>query len=833
MAGKPTGQMTGIRVSDMYHGLMPSEEDFMEATKRSKALIKTESEGLLDRWEVLGCLTARLRRKAAEVTILHLAQELDITEIDECSTAKNLPFLNEDQLAQMISSAKIRSEFVPDSRDLIEADSFQGSSPTPTAIVAALDKKFPQKGEDTNLPHIADSKKATDIVAAEGEGQTEKGRIWADLLTRENRRMKAKWLLQMEEGLKEGHDEGAAPTESAERKKKIYEAIRTEDRVRWQANRKAAVTTLEDDLDHMIRLVLQTAVPSHLNVRYSERYSELLANSNFQKIAKRSLNDWCVKSAVPARSKEAAGTYLRLLRSGEDYPKHAWDSALPPVWDAAGMHWIWQDFSKGSKGKDIPASYSGGDDGEEMGKDVASLQAGEGGGRGVTLTKNQKRAQARKEKRKAQRAVADIACNHAASLQIAGQQDKDVGEAARAATPQIPSRTEEEFQQAIQAASAGIEQALASRAGPSTSTETVTKDGVSCRVPAAARVSLARAIKLATTGRLSIATCPALGRGDADRLLRASRRFQSAIDAKKIGKDPYVITKFLTKVGIKPSEYEKVLELNKFLEVMKKVEVLNVDDSNNQADDVAAAGKGESKGKGKAKAATIHSVETAAAVSYPPPPPRPRHRTTVVPWAVSLTPAQIKSLSHTDRWIHLRGLLFNARSFLSSAARLLPERMFDRLVNPAAGVLTAPDLPLAQYRLGRTITFTRTMQDMYAKFEVEKAQNPPGTPVTDHAAEAAKDLNARYEKVEEMVAWARRQAHQEHVNLLRMGREEEGTVQPGTAPPELLALAERVVGGEEIGRLATEKAEAVAEFTAAWPQLEGLVTGEVGRYVPA
>lgn len=718
---------------------------------------------------------------------------------------------------------------------------------------------------NTTLAHSEVIKKMGIGLAPEMQECAKRGKVWANLLIQENRRMRAKWVSETAEEIRTGQSQGATLPQSVEDVKKIYETIKAEDEAKLAAKREAIA--FGDGLGSSPGFAVQSAIPSDPNVPFEERYSELLGNPNFVKIAKKTLKAWCISNAVPPNSQRTETQYLRMIRGGDDLAKRAWESVLPPVWDGAAMHWIWRDFSKTEKRKETSASQTGSKDRTDRGKTTPPPQTGskeatdkakdnfashvdndakadtskdilvppadgnENGHKVPVLTKNQKRAKARKEKRKAEREAVGTAADPATS-------------------PRIPERTEEDAQQTIQATSAHVIETLAAETGPRPGPVTTTRDGKTYRVPAPARVDMSTAVKLARAGQLRVYMCPALGKGEADRLLKASHHFQSDIDYKNIGKDPHVITKFLMKTGVKPSEYEQILQLDRFLEVMKKIDELGLDDSDETkgddnvsiATEASTASRRKEKVKGKAKAAADLPTNTditsswsslvtspSSAVPYPPP-PQILKRHNVIPWSISLTPSQVNSLSVTDRWIALRGLLVAAHSFLTSAARLLPGGIFERLVNPASDVLKATDLPVAKYELARTIIYTKVMRIMYDRYAKEKAESPPGTAIKDYVVEAVQDLNTRYATVEQMVGGARAKVGRELEEKLASGREE-AEIRPGDGSAELVELAERAVEGEEMWQLAEKKAEGMVEFLVEWPMLEGVVTGE-GSYVP-
>lgn len=871
-------QTTAFKIFELHYGLRHTEQGTMEAATKSKAPVRSESEKPINAWEVFDILTDRLRQNAAERTILYLVREMDLDKVAKGFIAGGVPFLKETQLVDMLTTAQTRPEWYSGSVEPSLPDEVQASSSSTRLTPATHDQHLSSTKETMTVVHSKESQGMKDTRTREELKCAGRGKIWADLLIQENRRLRAAWILQMSEAFDAADDEAVPPEELSEDTKVMYELLKAEDEAKLAAQRKAL--TVDSDLVTTMNRAGQSGLPSNLNISHSERFSELLSVPKFLPLAKHSLKVWCMKNSVAPNSRRTRGMYLSLLKNGNDLPKHAWDSTPPPIWDATGMRWMWQDSSKTDKGKDTSTPSSGNkhktkdtstphtdiEDQAEASEDVSTSQAVSNEGleeKAATLTKNQKRAKARKERRKAMReavAVTDdtntasearvrteeefqqaleasiitqipVRTNEefheaiqAAAPEIPVQAEEDFQDITRSITPEIPLRTQEEIQQAVQIASAGIQEALASRPGPSTSTQTVTRDGTTYRVPAPARVSLDVAINLAGCGRLRVSLCPPLEKGDANRLLKASRRFQNAIDFKnRLGKDPHAVTKFLIKVGMKPSEYEEVLELDKFLEVMKKLEGLDHTPP------------------------TTTSTTTGAA--YPPPPPKPFAPLSVPTWASSIPPSSLPSLSPRDRTLHLRGLLFLARSFLASAARLLPATIFDRLLHPATLVLAAADLPVARYQLARTVAFARVMDEVYRRHRhrqagevvVVVAGGQDGVP--DPVAIAIADLNAKFDTVEALVEWARARWSGDagFAECLAAGGVE-GEVGPEMGGVELAALGQRAVlvaagggsgsaAGVEMERVVDRAAEGVVEFLRKWPTLEGVVVGGERRYV--
>lgn len=116
-AGKVDVQKKRIRVSDMHHGLVHTNKTSIEATTNSQTPRRTVPEAPANYWAVFDCLTDRLRRKAAEDTILHLGRIVDVYKFESQNAlaegVEGLPFLNEGQLVDMINRAKMASGSAP------------------------------------------------------------------------------------------------------------------------------------------------------------------------------------------------------------------------------------------------------------------------------------------------------------------------------------------------------------------------------------------------------------------------------------------------------------------------------------------------------------------------------------------------------------------------------------------------------------------------------------------------------------------------------------------------------------------------------------------------
>lgn len=365
-------QHTTIHLSDIHYGITHATRASVQAEAKFESINPPPRRSTLSWGEMFCCLTEPFRRQAAKDTILHLVQKIEQDKVEKGCIADYLPFLADCQIIQMIEKAKLSSEWLSKPDEVDASRKLQASStravPTPAPADPKSSDPAGKTASKTASAHDKDISQEIDgLILEEEQNNLKRLKIWGDILMRENRKMRNKWISETEAKLDREQHEGATESKSTESLKALLEAVKAGD------EESPTGTLSQDDVSIAMNLAVKTAIPSDPTIPYSQKYNEILADPGFQPIAKSTLIAWCSQNNIPGWSRETGRLYQRLIRAGDDLPKDVWTSSSPPVWNEKEGKWLWP---------------------EEKEKDAATA---------APLTKNQKRAKARKEARKAKR----------------------------------------------------------------------------------------------------------------------------------------------------------------------------------------------------------------------------------------------------------------------------------------------------------------------------------------------------------------------------------------------------------------------------------------------
>ncbi len=391
---------TTIQLSDMHYGITQATRSSVEAATKSESATPLPRRSTLSWGEMFCCLTRPVAREAARDTILHLVQKIEQDKVEKGCQADYLPFLADYQIIQMINKAKVSSEWLSNP-DEVEASRKRQASSTRTVATppSAVDPKSSNPTNKTAGSHDKPTSQETDVrTLQEEQNNIERLKTWGDILIRENRKMRNKWMSETEAELhRREQTEEATDSTFTNDLKTLLEAVKAGD----EEDRPPTASALREDVSIAMELAVKTAIPSEPPVAYSQEYADVLAAPGFLAVAKATLMAWCTQEQIHGWSRQTGRYYQRLVRAAGDLPEHAWASSSPPLWKALAGEWFWQEEQEEAT---------------------------------TPLTKTQKRAKARKEARKAKRAEEGEAA--AATAATAAEEVAAVSTASQAITVQ-------------------------------------------------------------------------------------------------------------------------------------------------------------------------------------------------------------------------------------------------------------------------------------------------------------------------------------------------------------------------------------------------------------
>ena len=703
--------------------------------------------------------------------------------------------------------------------------------PTTAAVAAAAVAAADETDEEKRLKYQLD---------VEHHHRAEKTRVWGALMMHENRRLRELWLADTERSHRAALSRGQSDkiTEAynwVKRQNKV--SLREKLKKAGLDGALERATELEGIRCGIIEqeAPLLANLPPEGPATFAQMYDQTLTDPYFLPIARRHMDEWCASQSASSKDGSEVLQLLKMVKAAQQLPDHAWLSAVPPVWSDKKGVWIWDKVTRERRSKEgtkraeplVPAQIKKERevvDDESKPSDrtssadfpaLASLTKYLSNGKDPTKPRVDAESPSHTpegiNKQQGRRdAAADL------------DQDDQESEQKRGA---IESQVETEHGLFKAAQEAAIDDTSEKSDGTysaarSHNTELVwDTDGRPYRTQVALRFDFRRAVQYARKGQLRTALCPLLQAGNASRLLEVCRRFRKDLSVRNSGKDPFAATRFMMKKSLRPSDLMKMMELEDFLKLTRKFECLELDREYVEEDDdenyeeqrqehatptIGLCEPGETlceccKAEDRAADAARSSGSEVIAANVPaakpvtvttpllqfdlvgpvdyPLPPESLDLQNMIPWAHSLTAAQLASLrTKQHRTWALRALLIAARRFVLRAALHLTPGMFERLVSPSSKSLLAIDLPTAKYMLGRTVIFTQILRREYVRFERHNAarrdrstghndefghgattgRNAGHEPVPDYAVQTLTRLNAKYETLPQIVAVGRK-----------------------------------------------------------------------------